>query len=165
MRKMAMGVVGLGCMALLAGCGGSKGGVMGHAAPDEFAVQRRAPLVIPPDFALNPPRPGAPRPQEADSSTLAQRRRGGAHQPRRQRPRSGRPLDRRRPQYDDRRQGQRDPRHPVRAGKHEPGRFGERAAIGPCSRSSPSPSSPRRRGSTVSDVRSLWIPAFAGMTC
>jgi len=82
MRKMAMGVVGLGCMALLAGCGGSKGGVMGHAAPDEFAVQRRAPLVIPPDFALNPPRPGAPRPQEADSSTLALQAMFGGQAPR-----------------------------------------------------------------------------------
>jgi Protein of unknown function (DUF3035) len=26
---------------------------------------------VPPDFALRPPTPGAPRPQEADSSTLA----------------------------------------------------------------------------------------------
>jgi hypothetical protein len=45
---------------------------MGHASNlDEFAVQRRAPLVVPPDFALVPPKPGAPRPQEADSSTQA----------------------------------------------------------------------------------------------
>jgi hypothetical protein len=27
--------------------------------------------VVPPDFALTPPKPGAPRPQEADSSTQA----------------------------------------------------------------------------------------------
>ena len=39
--------------------------------PDEFAVARQAPLVIPPDFSLVPPKPGAPRPQEADSSTQA----------------------------------------------------------------------------------------------
>lgn len=71
MRKRIMAVSAMAAMATLAGCGGSKGGVMGHAAPDEFAVQRRAPLVIPPDFGLSPPRPGAPRPQEADSSTLA----------------------------------------------------------------------------------------------
>jgi hypothetical protein len=68
---MAMGVLAVAGLTALTGCGGGKGGVMGHAAPDEFAVQRRAPLVIPPDFALTPPRPGAPRPQEADSSTLA----------------------------------------------------------------------------------------------
>jgi hypothetical protein len=32
--------------------------------PDEFAVVSRAPLAVPPDFALRPPRIGAPRPQE-----------------------------------------------------------------------------------------------------
>lgn len=31
--------------------------------PDEFAVLTKAPLVIPPDFGLRPPNPGAPRPQ------------------------------------------------------------------------------------------------------
>ena len=43
---------------LLAGCGG--GGPFGRERPDEFAVARNAPLVIPPDFALTPPRPGEP---------------------------------------------------------------------------------------------------------
>ena len=33
-------------------------------APDEFRVQARAPLSMPPDFNLRPPREGAPRPQE-----------------------------------------------------------------------------------------------------
>ena len=32
--------------------------------PDEFAVVSRAPLAIPPDFSLRPPRIGAARPQE-----------------------------------------------------------------------------------------------------
>ena len=32
--------------------------------PDEFRVVTRAPLSLPPDFVLRPPRPGAPRPQE-----------------------------------------------------------------------------------------------------
>ncbi|HEX9932104.1 MAG TPA: DUF3035 domain-containing protein [Allosphingosinicella sp.] len=41
---------------LLAGCG--TGGVLGRDRPDEFAVARTAPLVIPPDFTLTPPRPG-----------------------------------------------------------------------------------------------------------
>lgn len=71
MRKTALGAVAIISLVALAGCGGGRGGVMGRAGPDEFAVARRAPLVIPPDFALNPPRPGAPRPQEADSSTQA----------------------------------------------------------------------------------------------
>ena len=30
-------------------------------SPDEFAISRNAPLVVPPDFALVPPKPGAPR--------------------------------------------------------------------------------------------------------
>lgn len=70
MRKIAMAAVAIAGLAMLGGCGGNKG-VFGRAGPDEFAVQRRAPLVIPPDFSLTPPRPGAPRPQEADSSTQA----------------------------------------------------------------------------------------------
>ena len=45
---------------LLGGCG--VGNLMNRPRPDEFAVQRQAPLVVPPDFALVPPRPGAPRP-------------------------------------------------------------------------------------------------------
>lgn len=49
----------------LAGCG-SGGGLMGRDRPDEFAVQRQAPLVVPPDFSLQPPQPGAPRPAESN---------------------------------------------------------------------------------------------------
>jgi hypothetical protein len=52
---------------LLAGCGG--GGPFGRDRPDEFAVARNAPLVIPPDFSLTPPRPGDP---EAGSDPRAQ---------------------------------------------------------------------------------------------
>ena len=60
--------------ALLAGCSsrGDRPGVMaGRSSLDAFAVSKRAPLTIPPDFALLPPKPGAPRPQEADSSQQA----------------------------------------------------------------------------------------------
>jgi hypothetical protein len=32
--------------------------------PDEFQITTRAPLEMPPDYNLRPPRPGAPRPQE-----------------------------------------------------------------------------------------------------
>jgi hypothetical protein len=39
--------------------------------PDEFAVVKRAPLSMPPDYALTPPRPGAPRPQEQATSEQA----------------------------------------------------------------------------------------------
>lgn len=67
-RIVSLGV--LGALSLsLAGC--SDGGIKealgyGKDAPDEFAIVTKAPLVIPPDFALRPPQPGAPRPQEAN---------------------------------------------------------------------------------------------------
>ena len=35
-----------------------------RSSPDEFAVVKRAPLEMPPDFSLRPPAPGTPRPQE-----------------------------------------------------------------------------------------------------
>jgi len=41
------------------------------APPDEFAVESRAPLEMPPDFDLRPPQPGASRPQEKTSNKLA----------------------------------------------------------------------------------------------
>ena len=57
-------------IALLAGvslsaCSNAKQSLgLTRASPDEFAVVKRAPLEMPPDYALRPPRPGAPRPQE-----------------------------------------------------------------------------------------------------
>ena len=64
MRKMmAVGATAV----LLAGCAGHR---LGRGGPDEFAVARQAPLVIPPDFALAPPTPGAARTQ--DTSLQAQ---------------------------------------------------------------------------------------------
>jgi Protein of unknown function (DUF3035)/Prokaryotic membrane lipoprotein lipid attachment site len=67
MRKT---ILALGLVTILAGCGSSSG-VFNRARPNEFAVTRAAPLVVPPDFALKPPAPGTARPQEADSSTQA----------------------------------------------------------------------------------------------
>lgn len=40
-------------------------------SPDEFAVESRAPLTIPPEFNLRPPAPGAPRPQETSMADKA----------------------------------------------------------------------------------------------
>ena len=48
--------------ATLAGCGSS--GLFDRERPDEFAVQRQTPLVVPPDFGLTPPREGEPRPAD-----------------------------------------------------------------------------------------------------
>ncbi len=51
---------------LLSGCGEDVSRTFGlqRDAPDEFQVTTRAPLSMPPDFALRPPRPGTPRPQD-----------------------------------------------------------------------------------------------------
>ena len=46
-------------------------GIANRDRPDEFAVQRQAPLVVPPDFALVPPQPGAPRPAEGTAAQQA----------------------------------------------------------------------------------------------
>ena len=56
--------------ATLAGCAGGNG-LYGRDRPDEFAVTRAAPLVVPPDFALTPPRPGEAAPTATDARTQA----------------------------------------------------------------------------------------------
>ncbi len=40
-------------------------------SPDEFRVVTQAPLTLPPDYNLRPPRPGEPRPQELQPSDEA----------------------------------------------------------------------------------------------
>ena len=69
MRKVTPLLFALGGSLLLAACGGS--GIAGRERPDEFAVQRQAPLVVPPDFELSPPAPGAPRPTEGTAAQQA----------------------------------------------------------------------------------------------
>ena len=44
---------------------------MGKRSPDEFAVVKRAPLIVPPDFDLRPPEPGAPRPNVGSTAEQA----------------------------------------------------------------------------------------------
>jgi hypothetical protein len=59
-------------MLLLSGCTDLKRAIgLEKTSPDEFAVESRAPLEMPPDFDLRPPQPGASRPQEKSSDKLA----------------------------------------------------------------------------------------------
>ncbi|NWH07543.1 MAG: DUF3035 domain-containing protein [Alphaproteobacteria bacterium] len=56
----------------LAGCGGLREELgMGKNPPDEFAVVTKAPLVMPPDYTLRPPQPGAPATREPSPTDRA----------------------------------------------------------------------------------------------
>ena len=68
MRKLTVLIAGVAAASLLAGCGGRR---LGGSGPDEFAVARQAPLVIPPDYALVPPQPGVARPQDNNPQAQA----------------------------------------------------------------------------------------------
>ncbi len=50
----------------LTGCGAMRTALgVSKRPPDEFAIMTKAPLVMPPDFSLRPPQPGAEQPQVA----------------------------------------------------------------------------------------------------
>ncbi len=51
-------------LTLLSGCAGTS--LMNRDRPDELAVTRQPPLVIPPDFALAPPAPGTAASQQTN---------------------------------------------------------------------------------------------------
>jgi hypothetical protein len=68
MRFVTLGLAASAAALLLAGC--TQNG-LDRNRPDEFAVARNAPLVVPPDFALTPPRPGEASPTAVDSRTQA----------------------------------------------------------------------------------------------
>lgn len=64
-KKFIFAFAIVGGVAACAGGGPSSG-------PDEFAVVTRAPLSLPPDYGLRPPRPGAERPNETSPRDDAQ---------------------------------------------------------------------------------------------
>jgi hypothetical protein len=69
MRIVKLGLGACAATLLLAACG--SGGIAGRERPDEFAVTRNQPRVIPPDYALTPPKTGEPTPVGADARTQA----------------------------------------------------------------------------------------------
>ena len=74
-RHMTRALLLTGTALLLAGCetgGLSRTFGLTRDAPDEFTVTTRAPLSLPPDYNLRPPRPGAPRPQELSERRQAE---------------------------------------------------------------------------------------------
>jgi len=69
---VTLGILCLAVASLTAGCTDFKRSVgLEPTLPDEFAVESRAPLTIPPDFELRPPQPGASRPQEKSADQQA----------------------------------------------------------------------------------------------
>lgn len=66
MAILAAATAASGCASVQRAVGATK------AAPDEFRVVARAPLTLPPDYSLRPPRPGEPRPQELQPDAEAQ---------------------------------------------------------------------------------------------
>lgn len=70
-----IGLIGFATLAAfaLAGCNNVKQQLgLQKSAPDEFEVVKEAPLSMPPDYALRPPRPGAARPQDTPTVEQAQ---------------------------------------------------------------------------------------------
>jgi hypothetical protein len=57
---LAAAAASSGCASLSRAVGADK------VSPDEFRVVTQAPLTLPPDYNLRPPRPGEPRPQELE---------------------------------------------------------------------------------------------------
>ena len=72
-RIFATCCMAIGLGATLVACDNTKRNLgLVPTAPDEFAVVHRAPLSMPPDFTLRPPRPGAPSPQDEATAAEAQ---------------------------------------------------------------------------------------------
>lgn len=69
MRRLVPVCLLLGFGLAVSGCA-SVGKALGTGKnpPDEFAVVTKAPLTVPPDYALRPPRPGETRPDSLSSS-------------------------------------------------------------------------------------------------
>ena len=81
MRSAARLIVAVSAATLVAGC--AAGGPFGPGrGPDEFAVARNAPLAVPPDFALTPPRPGEAEQGAQDPRAQALQALFGGPQPR-----------------------------------------------------------------------------------
>lgn len=80
-RRLRAGLSAVALMLALSACSEAKRS-LGYEKmpPDEFQVVQRAPLAMPPDFALRPPSPGAARPQEGTTREQARQQLMGVRQ-------------------------------------------------------------------------------------
>jgi hypothetical protein len=73
MRNLLRGCVLLGVACALSSCNSIRDAAgLNKTPPDEFAVVTKAPLIIPPDYNLHPPKPGAPPLNQVAPTTAAQ---------------------------------------------------------------------------------------------
>lgn len=71
-RRLALLVAVMAAAVALGGCENTRRAFgLVNSPPDEFVVVSRAPLSLPPDFKLRPPRPGTARPNETDPVEVA----------------------------------------------------------------------------------------------
>jgi hypothetical protein len=69
MRSAARLILAVSAATLVAGC--AAGGPFGRGrGPDEFAVARHQPLIVPPDYALTPPAAGQADPGDPSAQAL-----------------------------------------------------------------------------------------------
>jgi hypothetical protein len=71
-------VMAVALAAPLGACGNGPSGLksalgLDRQAPDEFGVVARAPLSLPPDYTLRPPKPGELRPQDTTPTEVARK--------------------------------------------------------------------------------------------
>jgi hypothetical protein len=79
MRRVPLVLGATAVALLLAGCSSNP---LKRSRPDEFAVARQQPLIVPPDFALAPPKAGEPATATADSRAQAMQALFGGPAPR-----------------------------------------------------------------------------------
>ncbi|MBK1970001.1 DUF3035 domain-containing protein [Brevundimonas sp. 3P9-tot-E] len=71
-RPVLIVTLAAGAALSLSACGSMKQSVgLSKVVPDEFVTVASAPLVVPPEYGLTPPSPGAPRPQELAPESAA----------------------------------------------------------------------------------------------
>ncbi len=72
-KRTHLAVLLLAAASLLAGCDSFRSAMGSDKdSPDEFAVVTKAPLIMPPDFNLKPPKPGAPPANQVSATQSAQ---------------------------------------------------------------------------------------------
>jgi len=72
MMKRIPVIMTIGAISVLSACSATQEQFdFSNKAPDEFAVVKRAPLELPPNYDLRPPRPGEARPQESTAKDEA----------------------------------------------------------------------------------------------